>query len=337
MGIETIGSPLHWAGFLVFIGAMLALDLGLVHRRPGVLSMRNAAVWSAVWVALALGFNAAVWLTWGAETGEAFLTGYLIEKGLSVDNLFVFYLTFAAFRVPLEHQHRLLFWGIAGALVLRAAMILAGSWVLTHLHGAIYGFGVVLLATGVKMLARPGREPHPERGRIFGAVTRVVPTTSAPRGASLFAREDGRLKATPFFLVLLLIELTDIVFAVDSILAVFAITRDPFVVFTSNIFAIMGMRSLYFLLAGMAGRFAYLQPGLALVLVFVGAKMVASHWVKVPVVASLAMVSLLLGGSIVASIIKTRLERRRARSSPGGVRASSRRSLPPEPFPGRAR
>jgi len=225
---------------------------------------------------------------------------------LSVDNLFVFYMIFAAFAVPEAHQHRLLFWGIIGALVFRAGMVFAGAYLLGHFHWAVYVFGLLLLVTGVRMLARPHHTLHPERGRIFRALKGIIPTTDTNHGSRLFAREGGLWKATPLFLVLLLIELTDVVFAVDSILAIFAITSDPFIVFTSNIFAVMGMRSLYFLLAGIAKRFVYLEPGVALVLVFVGAKMAVMEWVKIPVIVSLAIVSFLLGGSIVASLIKTR-------------------------------
>lgn len=304
--METVGSPSLWVGFGAFIAAMLALDLGVFHRRAKVLAMKDAAIWTAVWVALALAFNAFVFWQWGEQTGEAFLTGYLIEKALSVDNLFVFYVIFTAFAVPAAHQHKLLFWGVVGALILRGLMVIGGSYVLGHFHWAVYVFGFVLLATGAKMLARPHHTPHPERGRVWRAIKRIIPTTATEHGARLFAREGGAWKATPFFLVLLLIELTDVVFAVDSILAIFAISTDPFIVFTSNIFAVMGLRSLYFVLAGMANRFEYLQPGLALILVFVGAKMALTEWVKVPVVVSLAVVSLLLTGSIVASLIKRR-------------------------------
>jgi tellurite resistance protein TerC len=272
-------------------------------------------------VALALGFNLFVFLRWGSESGEAFLTGYLIEKALSVDNLFVFYMIFTAFSVPAAYQHRLLFWGVVGAIVLRAMMIWGGSLLLTHFHWVVYIFGGVLIATGLRMLVRPGKEPHPEKSRIFRAIRRIVPTTKEGEddGSKFFVRENGALLATPLFLVLMLVELADIVFAVDSILAIFAITQDPFIVFTSNIFAIMGMRSLYFVLAGVAKRFAYLQPGLALVLLFVGAKMAMSPLVKIPVVISLMVVTVLLGGSIVASLIKERIKRRLPPMPPSSI------------------
>jgi tellurite resistance protein TerC len=317
VSIDTIGSPGLWLGFLAFVLLMLALDLGIFHRRAHATSMKEAAIWTATWVVLALAFNVIVLARWGAESGEAFLTGYLIEKALSVDNLFVFYMIFTAFSVRAAYQHRLLFWGIMGALVLRAAMIVGGSLLLARFHWLVYLFGGLLIATGVRMLARPREEPHPERSWLFHAVRRAIPMTQEghDHGAKLFVRENGALLATPLFLVLLMIELSDIVFAVDSILAIFAITEDPFIVFTSNVFAIMGMRSLYFVLAGVAKRFAYLQPGLALVLLFVGAKMALSPFVKVPVLVSLVVVSLLLGGSIAASMLKVR--RPGARGSTG--------------------
>ena len=310
MDVETIGTPLLWGAFLAFVGLMLALDLGVFSRKAHVVSIKEAAIWSGVWVALSLAFNLFVLLRWGSESGEAFLTGYLIEKALSVDNLFVFYMIFSVFAVPAAYQHRLLQWGIVGALVLRAAMVLGGTLLLVRFHWLVYVFGVVLVATGVRMLVRPEKKPHPERSRVFLAIKRVIPTTREPRKGKLFVREKGRWMATPLFLVLLLIELTDVVFAVDSILAIFAITEDPFIVFTSNIFAVMGMRSLFFVLAGMAKRFAYLQPGLAIVLIFVGIKMAISELVKIPVVLSLIAVLLVLGGSIAASLFKTRREAR---------------------------
>jgi tellurite resistance protein TerC len=310
VNIESIGTPFLWGGFLAFVGLMLALDLGVFSRKAHVVSVKEAAIWSAVWIALSLAFNLFVLLRWGSESGEAFLTGYLIEKALSVDNLFVFYIIFSAFAVPAAYQHRLLQWGIMGALVLRAAMVLGGTLLLVRFHWLVYVFGIVLVATGVRMLARPEKKPHPERSRVFLAIKRVLPTTREARKGKLFVRENGRWMATPLFLVLLLIELTDVVFAVDSILAIFAITEDPFIVFTSNIFAVMGMRSLFFVLAGMAKRFAYLQPGLAIVLIFVGIKMAVSELVKIPVVMSLVAVVLILGGSIFASLFKTRRESR---------------------------
>ncbi|WP_394823142.1 TerC family protein [Pendulispora albinea] len=311
--VSTVGTPWMWAGFVAFVVAMLALDLGVFHRKAKEITVKDAAIWSGIWVLLALAFDGLVFLVWGYETGTAFFTGYLIEKALSVDNLFVFYLIFSAFAVPVAHQHRLLFWGVIGALMLRATMIFAGSYVLGTFHWTAIVFGALLVLAGVKVLVRPNEEPHPESGRIFRAIKKMIPTTDAPRGARLFARDGGRWKATPFFLVLLLVEVTDVVFAMDSILAIFGITSDPFIVFTSNFFAVMGLRSLYFVLASMATRFVYLQPGLALVLVFVGVKLAIAEWVKIPLLASLGGVSLLLAGSIVASLLKRKKERTRKR------------------------
>ncbi len=307
MQADQIGSPALWIGFSGFVALMLALDLGVFHRKAHEISVKEAAIWSGVWIALALAFNGYLWVRFGAETGEAFFTGYLIEKALSVDNLFVFYMIFTAFQVPAAYQHRLLFWGIIGALVMRAAMVWGGAVLLSHFHWAVYAFGFLLLLTGVKMLVRRESTPHPEQSRIFRAIKRFIPGTNVLHG---------------LLHVLILIELTDVLFAVDSIVAIFAITDDPFIVFTSNVMAVMGLRSLYFVLAGLAKRFVYLQPGLALVLMFIGAKMAAMHFVKIPVLISLAVVALLLGGSIVASLLKTRA----SRSGPG-------RSPAPTPAP----
>ena len=302
-----------WVAFVTFVAIMLALDLGVFHKKAHEISVKEASIWTCVWIALALGFNGWVAYRFGSEVGHAFLTGYLIEKALSVDNLFVFYLIFATFKVPLRHQHRLLFWGIIGALILRAGMVVGGSYLLSRFHWLVYLFGAVLIATGVRMFVRRDEELHPEQSRPFRWVQKVIPTTSKPSGQKLFVREAGRLMATPFLLVLVLIELTDVVFALDSILAIFAITEDPFIVFTSNVFAVLGLRSLYFVLATMARRFDYLQPGLALVLIFVGLKMAFSEIYKLPVLVSLGIVFFMLGGSIVASMIKTKREKKRER------------------------
>jgi tellurite resistance protein TerC len=317
--MESVGTPLLWILFWAFVVVMLALDLGVFHRRAHVVSVKEAAIWSAVWIAVSLAFNALVALRLGRDPAQAFLTGYIIEKSLSVDNLFVFFMLFAAFKVDEAYQHRLLFWGIIGALVLRTAMVFSGAWLLTRFTFLTYVFGGLLALTGIKMLARPGKEPHPERGRLFHLLQRVVPTTTQPHAGRLFLREDGGIKATPLFLVLLLVELSDIVFAIDSILAIFAITEDPFIVLTSNIFAVMGLRSLYFLLSGAARSFVYLQPGLALVLLFVGIKMALRGVFHIPVLLSLAVVSLLIGGSIVASLLRNRhLNKKQRRRDQGG-------------------
>jgi tellurite resistance protein TerC len=302
-----------WIGFAGFLVAMLALDLGVFNRRGHAVTVKAAAIWSGVWVALALAFNVFVYVHWNGARAQEFLTGYLIEKALSVDNLFVFCMIFTALKIPAKDQHRVLFWGIVGAIVLRAAMVFGGVALLSSFHWLVYVFGGLLVITGVRMLFRRDAEPHPENSRIYRLVVRIVPSTTDRHGGRMFAREAGVLRATPLFVVLVLIELTDAVFAVDSILAIFAITSDPFIVLTSNLFAVMGMRSLYFVLAGVASRFVYLQPGLAMVLVFVGAKMAVSPFYKLSIFVSLLVVTLLLGGSFIASLRKTRREQRQPR------------------------
>lgn len=310
--METAGTPALWIGFAVVITVMLVLDLGVFHRKAHKVETREALAWSGIWIVLALAFNLVVWLRLGSETGTAFLTGYLIEKALSVDNLFVFYAIFTAFRVPAEYQHRLLFWGILGAIVSRTAMVIGGTVLLATFHAVVYVFGAILIWSGLKMLRRRHEEPHPEQGRLFRFLRRIIPTTQNLHGQRMFTRlEKGALRATPLFLVLVLIELTDVVFAIDSILAIFAVTTDPFIVITSNIFAVLGLRALYFVLAAAARRFHYLQPGLALILVFVGIKMALSEVAKIPVLLSLAVVSVLLGGSILASMVRNWRRRRR--------------------------
>jgi tellurite resistance protein TerC len=304
MGIETVGTPLLWGGFLAFVGAMLVLDLGVFQRKSHAVGMREALAWSVVWVGLALAFNLGVYTWFGRDRALEFLTGYLIEKALSVDNLFVFLVIFGYFRVPARYQHRVLFWGIAGALAMRAAFIVAGGALLEAFHWIIYVFGGVLVLTGVKLLRQREEDIHPERNPIVRLVARVLPVTATPHGELFVVRERGRLVATSLFLALVTVEVSDLVFAVDSVPAVFAVTRDPFIVFTSNIFAILGLRSLYFLLAGSLARLRYLNVGLASVLMFVGAKMLISEVYKVPIAVSLAAIAVLLGLSVAASLYR---------------------------------
>jgi len=301
--MQSIASPALWAGFLGFVAVMLALDLGVFHRRNHTINLREAAIWSGVWIGLALLFNGGIALRFGPEKGLEFLTGYLIEKALSVDNLFVFVVIFAFFKVPSELQHRVLFWGIIGALVLRAAFIFAGGALLEALHWAIYLFGGILLLTGVRLVVTSGEEPHPEKNPVVRLFSKVIPISPQYAGARFTVVEAGKRMATPLLLALVTVEVTDVVFAVDSIPAIFAVTRDPFIVFTSNIFAILGLRSLYFLLAGVIGKFRFLKIGLAGILLFVGAKMLASGVIKVPIGLSLAVVGGLLAASIVASLL----------------------------------
>jgi tellurite resistance protein TerC len=295
-------SPWLWAGFTAFILALLALDLGVFHRKVHVVSVREATLWSAVWIALALCFNAVIWWLRGPDPALEFLTGYLIEKSLSVDNIFVIALIFSYFAVPAVEQHRVLFWGILGALVLRAVFILAGSALLAAFHWIIYLFGAFLIFTGIKMALHRDAEIHPESNPILRLVRRFMPVTPGYEGHHFFVRRAGRWMATPLFLVLAVVESTDLVFAVDSIPAIFAVTRDPFLVYTSNVFAILGLRSLYFVLAGVMQKFIYLKIGLSAVLVFVGAKMTLADLYKIPSFVSLLVIAALLTISIVASL-----------------------------------
>jgi len=304
MGLETIGTPFLWIGFTLFVLAMLGLDVGVFHRRAHEVRMREALVWTIVWIALALLFNVGVYFWFGSERALEFLTGYLIEKALSVDNIFVFLVIFSYFAVPAAFQHRVLFWGILGALIMRAIFILLGAALLQKFHWVIYIFGAFLVVTGVKLLLQRNREMHPERNPLFRLFQRLVPSVADYRGSQFTVVESGRRYATPLLLVLVAVEATDLVFAVDSIPAIFAITRDPFIVYTSNVFAILGLRALYFVLAGVMGKFHYLRVGLALVLAFVGAKMMLTDLYKLPVTVSLAVVAALLTGSVLASLIR---------------------------------
>jgi tellurite resistance protein TerC len=281
---------------------MLALDLGVFHRRAHVVKLKEALTWTAVWIALALLFNLGVYHWYGSERALEFLTGYVIEKALSVDNIFVFIVIFSAFSVPAELQHRVLVWGILGALAMRAVCIAMGAALLQNFHWVIYIFGAFLVWTGWKLLRQRGQPMHPEKNPLFRLFRRVMPSTSEFHGSRFLIVENGRRVATPLLLVLVAIEASDIVFAVDSIPAVFAITRDPFIVFTSNIFAILGLRALYFALAGVMTQFRYLKVGLSVVLMFVGMKMMIADLYKIPVAVSLTVIAALLGGSILYSL-----------------------------------
>jgi tellurite resistance protein TerC len=290
--MESIGSPALWGGFVAFVLAMLALDLGVFHRKAHAVGFREALGWSVVWIGLALLFNAFVAWRFGPQAGIEFLTGYLIEKSLSVDNIFVFLVIFSGLGIPLRSQHRVLFWGILTALVLRAVMIFAGAALLARFHWLIYVFGAFL---------NRGKEEHPEESAAMRLARRWIPSTPKLHGERFWVRENGRWVATPLLMALLMVEVTDVIFAVDSIPAIFAVTSDPFIVFTSNIFAILGLRSLFFLLAGVVEKFVYLKVGLSAVLVFVGAKMALIDFVKIPALVSLAVVLALLGGAMLAS------------------------------------
>lgn len=306
MAIESIGSPALWVGFTVFVLVMLALDLGVFHRRAHEVRVREALIWTGVWVTLALIFNAGVYYFFGPERALEFLTGYVIEKALSIDNIFVFIVVFGAFGVPAVLQHRVLFWGILGALVMRAGFIAIGAALLARFHWIMYGFGAFLVFSGIKMLVQKHEEVVPERNPLFRLFKRFIPLTNEYREARFTVVENGKRYATPLLLVLVAIETTDLVFAVDSIPAIFAVTTDPFIVYTSNIFAILGLRSLYFALAGLMGKFHYLKIGLSGVLVFVGAKMLLAGLYPIPIFVSLGVIVALLGGSMIASLVHAR-------------------------------
>ena len=312
---SSFATPTMWAGFIAFVLVMLALDLFVFGgRKAHKVSVKEAALWSLVWVSLALAFNAGLWWHLTGSVGPEiadrkaleFLTGYLIEKSLSVDNVFIFLLIFTAFHVPAEFQRRVLIYGVLGAIVLRAVMILAGAWVVQEFSWVLYIFGVFLVITGMRMLVMAEKTPDLEQNPVLKFARRHLRIAEGDHGEKFSVMKDGVRYFTPLFLVLILIEVTDLVFAVDSIPAIFAITTDPFIVFTSNIFAIMGLRALYFLLADVADRFHLLKYGLAMVLTFIGTKMLIMPWYHVPVAASLAIVAVLIGTSVVASLIATR-------------------------------
>jgi tellurite resistance protein TerC len=306
--LESVGSPSLWAAFTLFIVALLALDLGVFHRKAHEISVKEALAWTAVWVGLALVFNVLVWHWFGAQRGLEFLTGYLIEKALSVDNIFVFLVIFSYFAVPRAFQHRVLFWGIVGALILRATFILLGAALLQRFHWVIYVFGALLVVTGIKLFVERSTEVHPGRNPVYRLFKRYLPSVDGYRGARFVVKENGRRLATPLLLVVVVVEATDVVFAVDSIPAIFAVTTDPFIVYTSNIFAILGLRALYFVLAGVMDRFHYLRVALAAVLCFVGVKMLIVDLYKVPVGVSLGVVATLLLVSVIASLLRPRTE-----------------------------
>lgn len=321
MMIELAGIPLWiWGSFLGFVFLMLALDLGVFHKEAHVVKIREALVWSGVWIALALIFNAGIFAFWGQiypdseytpkEAGLAFLAGYLIEKALSVDNIFVFLMVFAYFKVPQKYQHRVLFYGIVGALVFRSIFIAVGATILERFMWTMILFGAFLIITGIKMVKMKDKQMNPDNNPVIRAFRKFMPVTPGYEGQSFFKRIDGKLWATPLFITLLFIELTDVIFAVDSIPAIFAITTDPFIVFTSNVFAILGLRALFFALAGLMNLFHYLSYGLAAILVFVGGKMIYAYlekvvvpeWGKFPVALSLVIIATILAVSVFASL-----------------------------------
>jgi tellurite resistance protein TerC len=295
-----MGTPLLWVTFNLFVLLALALDLGVFHRRAHKLTIREAAFWSAVWIALALSFGLFVWHWHGSQRGLEYLTGYIIEKALSIDNLFIFLVIFRTFQVEPQVQHRVLEWGILGALVMRGIMIAAGAALISRFHWILPAFGLFLVYTGLHMLWTHGKQFHYERNPVFRFASAHLRVTREYHGTKFFMRQTGQLFATPLFLVLLVIEISDVTFAVDSIPAVFGITRDPFIVYTSNVFAILGLRALYFLLADLLQYLRYLAYGLALVLIFIGVKMMVEPWLHISVPVSLAVVGGIL---LVATVV----------------------------------
>ncbi len=294
---------LLWGGFNLFVLAMLALDLLVFHRKPHEIKLKEALVWSGVWIGLALVFNAGVYIWQGRQPALEFLTGYLIEKSLSVDNIFVFLMIFSYFKVPQKYQHEVLFWGILGALLMRAGFIAGGITLIKHFHWIIYVFGAFLIFTGIKMALDKDKEIHPEKSLVLRLFHKIMPVTKNYEGGKFFVKKEGRTFATPLFVVLLIVETTDVIFAVDSIPAILAITHDPFIVYTSNVFAILGLRALYFALAGIIRLFHYLHYGLSAILVFVGTKMLIADLYKIPIGMSLTVVAVLLLLAIAASIL----------------------------------
>jgi tellurite resistance protein TerC len=301
---DSIGTPILWAGFTAVVLTLLFLDLFVFHRHARSVSLREAGLWTAGWVSLALLFNASVFLWADSEAGLAFTAGYLVELALSVDNMFVFALIFSAFAVPPAYQHRVLFWGILGALAMRFVFIIAGAALLDAFHWIIYVFGAFLIVTGVKILRQREHTIDLNRNLALRMFRRFVPTTPDYVGQRFSIVKAGKRYATPLLAVLVLVEATDLIFALDSVPAIYAITEDPFIVYTSNVCAILGLRSLYFLLAGMMDRFHYLKVGLGAVLMFVGVKMAGSEFYKIPVAVSLIVIVALIGGSVLFSVLR---------------------------------
>lgn len=289
-----MGTPLLWVGFNLFVLVALAFDLGVFHRNPHKIQIREAFVASALWIAAAIAFGGGVWHWYGAQCGLEYFTGYVIEKALSVDNLFVFLLVFRTFHVDDRVQHRVLAWGILGALIMRGLLITVGAVLVARFHWILVVFGIFLVYTGLHMLWKREKAVHYERNPIFRFASKHLRLTKEYHGSSFFIRQNGQIFGTPLVLVLLIVELTDVAFAVDSIPAIFGITRDPFIVYTSNVFAVLGLRALYFLLVGLLDYFRYLGIGLAMILIFIGAKLITEPWLRIPVSYSLGVVGAVL-------------------------------------------
>jgi tellurite resistance protein TerC len=302
----TTGTPMAWLAFGAVVAVMLALDLGVFHRKAHVIGGREAAVWSLVWISVALLFNLGIYFRFGSDRALEFFQAWLIEKALSVDNLFVFLVAFSYFAVPAHLQHRVLFWGIIGALITRGAFIAIGAALLANFHLVMYIFGAFLIFTAVRLMRGGDDEPHPEKNPVLRLFRRFVRLTPEYVGTHFFVRQNGVLYATPLLMVLVVIEATDVVFAVDSIPAVFGVTSDVFIVYTSNIFAVLGLRALCFLIASVMRRLTYLRPALALVLAFVGAKMLLADRFRIPNWISLAIIGGLIGGAALISLVASR-------------------------------
>lgn len=297
-----LGTPLAWGLFAALVITGLALDLGVLNRKGEAPTVRGALGWTVTWVMVAAGFGGWVASQAGAERGLEFATGYLLELALSVDNIFVFVLLFRTYAVPEAYRHRVLFWGILGAVIMRGIFVALGATLIARFEPILYVFGALLVYTGVKLLRKGDEEEDPSQNALFKAFRRLIPATETFRGHAFLVKENGKWLATPLLLVLLAVETTDLIFAVDSVPAVFAVTKEPFIVYTSNIFAILGLRSMYFLIAGVIDRFWLLKPALALVLIFIGAKMLALSFFHVPILLSLAVIVTLLGGAVVFSL-----------------------------------
>ena len=300
----SVGTPLLWFSFTAFVLVMLALDLGVFHKTAHEIKMKEAAAWSAFWIFLSLAFNFIIYLGFGGRVGLEFLTGYLIEKALSVDNIFVFLVIMSYFAVAPKHQHRVLYWGIMGALVMRAIFIFGGAWLLDSFHFATYIFGAFLIFTGFRLMVQAETKVEPHKNILYRIFHQFIPIAKDYQGAALWIREGGKWRVTPLLLVILVVEATDIVFAADSIPAIFAVTHDPFIVFTSNIFAILGLRALYFLLASVMKKFHYLSLGLAFVLIFVGIKMSVEDFYPISIGWSLGGIAGILGIALLASFLR---------------------------------
>jgi tellurite resistance protein TerC len=292
-----------WILFNVLVLAFLALDLGVINRKAHVVGVGEAVFWSITWTALGLAFGGVVAYLYGRQSGLEYVTGYVIERALSIDNIFVFVIVFRYFAVPAEHQHRVLYWGILGALVMRAALIFAGAVIVATFHWVLYLFGAFLVYTGFMLLLKQETAPHPERNVAVRLATRFFPVVPRLEGQRFFVRTAGRLHATPLLIVLLVVETTDLVFALDSIPAIFGVTLDPFIIYTSNVFAILGLRAMYFLLAAMLPRFRFLKHGLSEVLVLIGARMLLDHFVELPTTLTLSIVVGILAAASILSIV----------------------------------